>query len=67
MVEGRGYLYPQLQLCFLQIAPPQLIYSSQAAGRTVITRGESVQLGPSHMFTFYTHAHTPNEGSWVLR
>ena len=57
-MEGRGYLYPRQQLCYLQIAPPQLIYSSQAAGLTVIIQGESVQIEHSHVFTFLTHART---------
>ena len=65
-MEGRGYLYPRQQLCYLQIAPPQLIYSSQAAGLTVIIQGESVQIGPSHVFTFLTHARL-HEGVSVLR
>ena len=40
MVEGMGYLYPQPQLCYLQIAPPQLIYSSLTARFIVKLQGE---------------------------
>ena len=62
MVEGRGYLYPQFQLCFLLIAPPQLIYSSSTTGFIVI-QGERCT-NPTFSRVHVFHARMCIRRSW---